>query len=307
MTEKTVLQIRADADTCNKIADVVREGQLALVGGGEQFDRTFAMAAAMRQLNELITDAMMADIMELQGSTLGFRTDKDKTGGYPVNVVRPCFIEATLNGAQSVDNEWNILVGKAYYTKNFFMRKVQEFEGLTNLLYSHGAVETHGGNAFVDYVASWELNGAQMELKKIRKTLASGAPFDDRLVVRVNEGMKHDGIIGKADARMFRAIYAMIANYVPAGGDVDAIDVVPQKRLQQSSLFADVPVTPQQPAQPDTTEEEAVLKEYDESISLAEKSEVGDIAKLAGKDDRLTEEGKKRVMTMCANRRKRKT
>ena len=306
MTETTTLQIRADADACKAIANVVREGQLALAGGGEQFDRTFAMAAAMRQLNELITDEMMSDIMELQGSTIGFRTDKDKTGGYPMNVVRPCFIEATLNGAQSVNNEWNILVGKAYYTKNFFMRKVQQFEGLTNLLYSHGAVETHGGNAFVDYVASWELNGEPMELKKIRKTLASGVAFDDRLVVRVNEGMKHDGIIGKATARMFRAIYAMFANYVPLGGDVDAIDMVPQKRLQQSPLFADAPVTPEQ-TQPEPGQEEAVLKEYDESISLAEKGEVGNIAKLAGKDDRLTEAGKKRVMDMCANRRKVKT
>lgn len=307
MTETTKLQIRAGADTCKAIADVVSKGQLVLTGAGEEFNQTFAMAAAMRQLNELITDSMMMDIMELQGKSCGFRTDKDKTGGYPVAVVRRCFIEATLSGARSIDNEWNIIAEKPYYTKNYFLRKVRTFEGLTNLVYSNGEIENRGGNAFVDYIAAWELNGRPMELKRVHKKLVDGTPFDDRLVVRVNTGMGYDAIIGKATRKMFHAIYSLLASYVPPEGDVsDIIDVEPQKRVQQSSLFADVPVATEQPSQPDSAEEETILKEYDESISLAEKSEVGDIAKLAGRDERLTEAGKKRVMAMCSKRRSRK-
>ncbi len=308
MTETTALKIRADADTCKEIADVVHEGQLALSGAGsETFDQTFAMAAAMRQLNQLITDEMMGDIMELQGKSLGFRTDKDSKGGYPVKIVRSCFIEATLTGAQSVNNEWNIISEKPYYTKNFFLRKVQTFEGLTNLVHTHGGIQQTGGNAFVDYVANWHLHGQAMELKKITKTLEGGAPFDDRLVVRVNSGMGHDAIIGKATRKMFHAILSMLTSYVPPEGDAsDLIDVTPAKRLQQSSLFADTPPAPQQPAAPDPTQEDSALLEYDEEISLAEKDDIGGIAKRAGTDKRLTDAGKKRVMDMCAKRRKQK-
>ena len=67
-----------------------------LEGDEGAFTLTLKMSAAMQQLREMITPEMMKPIMALQGSSLGFRTDKDKEGGYPESVVKEAMIEKIM-------------------------------------------------------------------------------------------------------------------------------------------------------------------------------------------------------------------
>lgn len=81
------------------------------------FERAHVVAKAILELRELLTPEYMKPIMALQGSRLGFRTDKDKTGGYSEAEVKNCLIEAVLRGLQPTGNQFNIISGNAYATK----------------------------------------------------------------------------------------------------------------------------------------------------------------------------------------------
>ena len=104
------------------------------------FRRTFLVAAAARRLRELITADMMGDIMALQGSPLGFLTDRDRSKegkpGYPVEIVKEVLIEAVVRGFRPVGNEFNIIAGRFYAAQNGLQRILREWPGLTDLAVS---------------------------------------------------------------------------------------------------------------------------------------------------------------------------
>src|SRR6185369_13742563 len=99
MMTGTELAIRANDNQLAVVENIV--AQVLESGGAGQaghFAKAFRMAAAIRALHHAITDEMMADIMNLQGTTLGFLTDKDtpKQGekpGYPIVEVKLVAIE----------------------------------------------------------------------------------------------------------------------------------------------------------------------------------------------------------------------
>ena len=106
-------------------------------------------AGAMQSLRELLTPEIMKPVMALQGSPLGFKTDKDflrekdengqrkKGPGYPVETVRDVLIFAMGKGAQMINNEVNILANNPYLAKNFFFRKLDEVLGAENWKITH--------------------------------------------------------------------------------------------------------------------------------------------------------------------------
>ena len=109
MKPVTAISLRvADADIA-RVESIATQCSLQAIAQKGHFARAFQMAAGIRMLKAAITKEMMADLMDLQGSPLGFRTDKDKDGGYPEAVVKECAIEAALRGAYWVGNEFNII------------------------------------------------------------------------------------------------------------------------------------------------------------------------------------------------------
>ena len=85
------------------------------------FSASIHLANAMVQLKAMIPEEVMNMLMTLQGSPLGFKTDKDKTGGYPVETVRDVMIDMTIKGGFLLfQNEVNIISGQGYVTKDGF-------------------------------------------------------------------------------------------------------------------------------------------------------------------------------------------
>lgn len=183
--------------------------------------QTIALAQGMSELRRALSrEVVDTFFIPLQGTPLGFRTDKDDKGGYDAAIVRDCVIEAMIRGFRPIGNELNIIAGRAYFTKEGFERKVSEFPGLTHLELMPGVPVAKEGGALVPYRAAWILDGERMELIRDVVKLDDGSSTDQRIVVRVNGGMGADAILGKAKRKILAQIYERISGVKSNDGDV---------------------------------------------------------------------------------------
>ena len=102
--------------------------KLVLASNVNSIENSLVVANAIGFLRENLTPEIMNPIMALQGSKLGFKTDRDlvknsntgkyeKGPGYPLEVVKDCFIEMSLIGLLPTGNMWNVIAGNPYITK----------------------------------------------------------------------------------------------------------------------------------------------------------------------------------------------
>lgn len=221
----SLLTVSVDEKSLGLISQIAEECAVLNVSDVAPLIRTMKMARAMDLLRKLFTDDLMKEIMKLQGSRLGFRTDKDSGQGYPVNVVRECCVEATMRGAHLVDNEFNIIAGNCYLTKEYFQRVQAEFPGL-ELAIQPQVPEIRGDTARVGYVATWKLRGREDELRCVVTKDADGLEHDYRIPIRVNNGMGVDAILGKAERKMRARIMQRITGSASGYPDGDADDAI---------------------------------------------------------------------------------
>lgn len=188
-----------------------------------KFMQAIKMAKGIRAMREALTDEFVRHaLMPLMGTTLGFLTDLDTKppeGRYGIQVVRECAIEALIRGFNVVGNEFNIIAGRFYGTKNGYSRLVLEFPGLRNLVLQPGVPQLAGDRgALVPYTATWTLNGTPMSIDCQQQK--DGA--DLRIPVKVNSGMGPDAILGKAERKMLFRIYQRVngSTYGATDGEV---------------------------------------------------------------------------------------
>ena len=154
------------------IAEQLQNVVLSVTGkeGLAGFQKAFLMASGIKQLRELLTPEYMAPIMALQGSKLGFRTDKDLNKdrtpgpGYSMEVVKNCVIEAVLNGLQVTGNQFNIIAGNMYPTKEGTGYILNNMKGLNyQIICNLPRTNPEKTSAAVDVVIKWTLNGRSEE------------------------------------------------------------------------------------------------------------------------------------------------
>jgi hypothetical protein len=214
----SLMVLSAKPEQILELDGIVKECNLSNMTAEQAFESAFRMAAGVQKLRQTITPAMMKDIMALQGTALGFRTDKDRDGGYDVEVVKDCAIEAVLRGFRLVGNEINIIAGRMYGTKEGFARLVREFEGITDLRLVPGVPRLQSGGALVTYRANWKFEGAPQNLER-------------EFAIRVNSGMGADAIVGKATRKMLAAIYGQLtgSEHALPEGEVGDEVLTPEK------------------------------------------------------------------------------
>ena len=170
-----------------------------------QFRRAFAVAEAVYQLKALLTPEVMKPILNLQNTSLGFQTDR-REGGYPLDTVKECLIDAVLSGVSPVGNEFNIIAGRAYITKNGMKHKLMQIDGLSYTM-TPGIPKMAGeGGAAIIMAIDWTFKG-----KTEHKDLA--------LAVRINKGMGTDAIIGKATRKASAWLYETVTGQTVDEGD----------------------------------------------------------------------------------------
>lgn len=213
--------IHVDSQIAEEMQEVIDKCQITTLSAQKQVVQALVMAEGVSRLRSLITKEAMKPLMDLQGTSLGFRTDKDKSGGYPEDVVKEVFIEATLRGFRMIGNEVNIIAGRFYGTKEGFSRLVGSFEGLTDLKLQPGVPKTSSGGAIVPFKASWKLHGKPQELE--REIPCKGDSYS---------GV--DQYIGKATRKMLASIYGILTGSEHSVPDGDAGDTLERPRRLSS-------------------------------------------------------------------------
>lgn len=169
------------------------------------FQKAYIIADAIGELKTLLTDDYMKPIMALQGSRLGFKADKiyDKT------VVKDCLIDAVLSGVQPFGNQFNIIAGNMYITKEGFGYLLAKFPGLTyDITFELPRIKDE--SAAIVAIISWNLNGVPKEKKM-------------DIPIKVNKFMGTDAVIGKATRKARAWLYNTIAGTEFGDGDVTDI------------------------------------------------------------------------------------
>jgi len=212
-------------DLLDQVTDSYRAAIAATAG---HLRRAMLLARGIAELRKLLDDKLMAHVLPLMNSPLGFKTDRPNKRNekpYSMTEVRDCLIAALLNGFYPVNNEFNIISGQFYGALNGYKRKVEEVDGITDLRVAPGVPLTHNGQTVVRVAASWRLNGIAKQL--IGPDGKPGHPFP----IISGEYVTADALIGKARRKAYKLIYELVtgSTLTVADGEVgEPIDYTPK-------------------------------------------------------------------------------
>lgn len=178
------------------------------------FEKAFLVASAIEELKTLLTPEYMKPIMAMQGNKLGFKTDRDKDGGYPENIVKNCLIEAVLMGLQPTGNQFNIIAGNTYATKEGVGELLKGMAGLNYKIdFELPRISQDKTSAAVEANVEWTIDG-----RKETKVL--------KIPVKMNSSMGTDAVLGKATRKARKWLYDTITGSELPEGDVQDADFI---------------------------------------------------------------------------------
>lgn len=207
----------------SKIIDT--EISTVLASNVNGFQKAFVMSSAIDIIKAQLTDEYMKPIMALQGSSLGFKTDQDtikekvgnkwvtkKGEGYPMEIVRECLIEAIFLGLEVTGNQFNIIGGNTYPTREGFGALLDKMPNLKkNFEYKNIQQPAGQKVAYVTVNITWQADGDTAKKQTIEFPIKS------------NEYTSYDALIGKAERKAKRWLFNTIKGTDISDGDVNDI------------------------------------------------------------------------------------
>lgn len=208
---------KKDALAIPEVAKKLDAQVLQVIGSEETlagFEKAYQIATAAQQLKALLTPEYMKPIMALQGNRLGFKTDKDDKGGYSEDIVKNCLIEAVLTGVQPWGNQWNIIAGNTYVTKEGFGHLLANFKGLKDYEIIPGLprINTEKTGAAIMMKVKWTLTNEPQQER------------DLDISVKMNAYMGVDAVIGKATRKARAWLHSKLTGVEIGEGDVSDVD-----------------------------------------------------------------------------------
>ena len=203
--------------------------KIVLASNVNSIENSLVVANAISFLRENLTPEIMSPIMSLQGSKLGFKTDRDvvknqntgkyeKGSGYPMEIVKDCFIEMSLIGLLPTNNHWNIIGSNAYITKEggtYLLKNL--VPGLKYaIMFPEVNQSADKKTANVKANIKWELNGEKRE---------ENIDFP----VKSDAYTTFDSLIGKADRKAKVWLYNQVSGLNISDGDIEDIPHVEVK------------------------------------------------------------------------------
>ena len=218
-------------DKYTGLAEQLDASVISVIGstGLEGFGKAFLVATAASDLKTKLTTEYMKPIMALQGNKIGFRTDKDSSGGYSEEIVKMCLIEAVLTGVQPVGNQFNIIAGTCYITKEGFGYLLKKIEGLSyEIIPALPRIDQSKGSAAIEMNITWTKEG----VTSVRKI---------DFAIKVNQYMGADAVIGKATRKARAWLFNTIMNTEISDGDIMDIphSVVAMTTEEKDKLYAE--------------------------------------------------------------------
>lgn len=245
MNKKNEITLTSSEAKLAETLDSLTESGLACANMANNFTKTFTVARCVSQLKQALTTEVMQPIMELQGSPLGFRTDRDSKGGYDMQTVKEVLIDATMQGLMPCGNQFNIIGGRMYITKEGFTYKLGQLSDLSYTI-NMGVPISKNGGAIVHTEILWSRDVTGMS-KPCRKVLD--------IPVRVNNGMGVDAVLGKADRKAKCWLYNNITGQTLSDGEVE-YESSPMRNVTPAHKTEANPFAPQ-------TQQEAQQGGYD--------------------------------------------
>lgn len=204
VTTTTTLIKSNEQEISTQIEKAVAELQTA---GYTGFALSLAKAKVVEMISSALTGEVMKPIMAMQNKGYGFKTDCKTGDNYKVEVVRDCMIEATLKGVEVTGNQFNIIGGNCYITKN----------GCTHILHKRGIQHE------VSFLLSKEENGVTVIPTTI-SWIKDGKPFSKTIEfpVKVYKGVTtEEAIRGKAERKIKSWLVEHLTGIIVGDGDVD--------------------------------------------------------------------------------------
>ena len=217
------------------------------------FARTIAYGMAVAELREALDERVMKALVKLKNSKMGFRTDEGpKTGVYSMEVVRDAVIEAATLGLQCVGNQFNILGGNMYVTKEgftFLLRELVKQGRLQDMRFVYHPAEikessTQGVSRSGELYQKIEREGS---VKVEVSCVWDGKSVQECLefVIRVNAGMSQDAVLGKAERKAKAWLYNYLTDQAVSDGEAEAEapvmrDVTPKEKAVVAPAFLKV-------------------------------------------------------------------
>lgn len=178
--------------------------------------KTVRIARKSLEMDKAMADdkQFMAMIKSLCGNEFGFGADKD----YDEKTIRRAVMTALVRGANLssyTGPEWMILSGKCYLCKPYYLRKLRELDGISNVVVRQEKHEQlEASTAYVPVTVELRDNQKLRRWEFTKHTDKNGVERDYRIPVRVNSGMIVDGIHGKAEAKALNKVYTELTGEV---------------------------------------------------------------------------------------------
>jgi cell division septation protein DedD len=239
-----------------QMIDRIASQAMSVFEGAASFEQELAVAQSIRDLRAALTPEIMAPVMALMNTDLGFVTDRDpkksKQGQsvqtYDVETVRDVLIEAKLRGFHAVGNEFNIIASRFYAARNGLKRRCETYPGVTDLKIVVGLPRINGDQATVAIYGEWRKDGVEDKM-----TAPGGKPLE--VLVRVNNFMGPDAIVGKAERKLYKRILDRLSGKVTPDGEVGDTELQSAKNVTPPPPPPPAPGTAATP--PPTTDEKA--------------------------------------------------
>jgi hypothetical protein len=184
--------------------------------------KPIVMAQAFAALRPLLTDECLTAVSALQNTPVGFKTDRPE--GYSKEVLREIALVAMAEQASFVGNQFNIIKGNYYDTKEGWQAKLARL-GATQVDPTPGAPEDvtegprnqHGNcNIAAKFAASAScmLHGKRYEVRAV-----NDGQIDGRIEVSAyGKDIKDaiDGLKGKVSARILHKLHDVVKDIQPS-------------------------------------------------------------------------------------------
>lgn len=192
----------------------------------------FSAVVVIRQLREALTDQVMNQVfMPLMNTTIGFRTDKDpnkndKNGKalvpYNANVVRDCLIDAVSNGLMPTGNQFNIIAGRMYPTKEGYSALLRKLGCKYFISISQDAQPKDAPFGELICKVSFEYNGEKSSFSIVAN-------------VKKDAFSSYDQLKGKAERRAKKALYEYLTGCDLGDADEDSATPIDARRAERAA------------------------------------------------------------------------
>ena len=206
-----------------KIETAIDTYHSELIETKSAMQKAMLMARTIHGLREALTPDIMKGITYLAGSSLGFKTDKDRSGGYHVDVIRDCFIASLIRGLEPCGNQWNIIAGNFYCTKEGYTYLLNKMPALT-----YSCICSVPDETVPSVGKPWAI--VKVKLRWGYKDLGQHEQLEFNCIgAKGKDGSSvtsSDAYIGKAERKAKHWLYHRLSGVnLPEGDVADAIDV----------------------------------------------------------------------------------